>query len=94
MDLEKRNKFIEKCFKDKDGKFVFGQFPNIPIMIWAVSRIVEVSNIFETYNQQFSFIGNSFLVVWAWLELRYGVNYFRRSIGLIALIIFLVSIFI
>ena len=71
----------QSFFKDKSGKVVLMQPPNLTIIGWAISTIISKL----THSQLIAWIGSAFLVVWALQELFSGVNYFRRLLGLIVL---------
>ncbi len=69
-------------FKDKHGKFVIAQSPNLPIMSWL---IIVVLNFF-IHSAILGWLADAFLLVWAFLELYRGVNGFRRLLGLVVLV--------
>ena len=79
-------KIIDKVFKDKDGKVVLGQAPNLPIILamafWVPSLIINTGVLHSLLY--LLFLG--FLGWWAMLEILQGVNYFRRLLGLLGLI--------
>jgi len=77
---------LDKLFRDKNGKIVIGQLPNIPIIGWFVFYILSILEFLKEYSQLSSSISTAFLFTWAYLELTQGVNYFRRILGAIAII--------
>lgn len=79
-------KLINWLFITKDGKVVIGQFPNIPIIIWLISLIINylVSN--DKISLVISIVGTLSLVYWALLEITKGLNGFRRLLGLVILL--------
>mgnify|MGYP000408497243 CR=1 FL=1 len=83
--------FIEKCYKDEKGKVTLYQLPNLPIIVWFVSmlasRIISEGLVHDTL----SLISFGALFTWAWLELFSGVNYLRRILGLVVLVLTLMS---
>ena len=88
---------IKKLFKwlfiTKDGKVVIGQLPNLPIILWLVSLIIN--NFVKDYkiNWVISLVGTISLVYWAILEITRGVNGFRRLLGLgVITFIFILSL--
>jgi hypothetical protein len=85
--------FVERCYKDKEGNVVLGQTPNLPIILWFLSQIILhfMTNKSTTTYRFFDTIAFGTLFTWAWLELFYGVNYFRRAIGLIVLSVVIFS---
>jgi hypothetical protein len=80
------NTFIDNFFRDSDGQFVIGQPPNLPILIWGGASLSQL--IFKTGQINFGLdiLASGALFVWAILEIFEGVNYFRRSLGLLVLI--------
>lgn len=75
--------------RDKSGKVVLGQAPNKAIIGWAVFALLS----YITHSQLLGWIGTTFLLAWAFMEIFQGVNYFRRLLGLIVLIYILNSLF-
>lgn len=80
--------FISKCFKDKEGNIAIFQAPNLPIILWFTCAVL---NTFiadtSTVHRVLETVGFGALFVWAWLEIFYGVNYFRRALGAIILVV-------
>jgi hypothetical protein len=77
--------FSDRCFRDREGNVVLGQFPNLPIVGWLVcvvaSRVVAAGDT-RTGLQS---VATAFLFTWAFLEITKGVNYFRRFLGAAAM---------
>jgi hypothetical protein len=72
---------LNKIFRDKQGKIVIIQFPNIPLAVWIVGLLlvkVLPSGGFSEFCRHISTLG---LIVWGIIEILYGVNYFRRLLG-------------
>ncbi len=84
---------VRKLFLDKHGKLVVGQKPNIPIIIWVVCALSNklVSN--HDVSSLLSLVGTAALVLWATLEVGWGVNYFRRLLGIVVLAWIVMRIF-
>ncbi|MFJ1269161.1 hypothetical protein ACD661_11390 [Legionella lytica] len=76
-------------FKDKNGRIVILQIPNGPLIAWFIFTILNL--LLAGWHSQITYIFHmlsfGFIFTWAWLELTSGVNYFRRTLGLIVLII-------
>lgn len=85
--------FIDKCFKDKDGKVVLGQAPNWPLYGFIISKLIHTLPLSAPYKNGTDFLTSAFLFTWASLELVQGTNYFRRAIGVVALVILVGSYF-
>ncbi|MCA9385651.1 hypothetical protein KC717_03310 [Candidatus Dojkabacteria bacterium] len=88
-----KKSFIDKCFKDKDGVVVIGQFPNIPIMAWFVITVIALLIPSELWSSKFHALAQMFLFIWAYLELVSGVNYWRRFLGLIGVGYVVITLF-
>jgi hypothetical protein len=76
-------------FKDKQGRIVLFQAPNSPLICWFILVILDF---FWSSNQPkihylFHMLRFGFIFTWAWLEITSGVNYFRRALGLLVLIL-------
>lgn len=87
-------KLIDLFFRDSVGKVVIAQAPNLPIMLWmsavVIGYFVQSGSIKETVQVT----GTTALAVWALLELFQGVNYFRRTLGLMVLVFISLRFFI
>jgi hypothetical protein len=82
---------FDRFFHDDRGNLVIVQPPNLPILVWlGVSLLKLIVKTGSTYVV-FDAIAFGSLFTWAWLELFQGVNYFRRTLGLIVLIGAIVS---
>lgn len=76
--------------KDKEGKYVIAQFPNVPIMLFVLAKLMQQITS-GGVNEIFSRIGFGTLFVWAYLEFSQGVNSFRRALGLLVLIFIVIN---
>ncbi|PIQ73408.1 hypothetical protein COV58_02685 [Candidatus Roizmanbacteria bacterium CG11_big_fil_rev_8_21_14_0_20_36_8] len=78
------NKY-KSFFQDKDGKIVIGQFPNWQLFLagfFYIFRYINKQNI-----QAVGFWGlNITLLYWSYLEIRLGVNGWRKLLGTLVLI--------
>ncbi len=85
------NAFLDNFFRDKNGEIVIAQPPNLPILIWGAASLSQL--VFKTGQINFGLdvLATGSLFVWAILELFQGVNYFRRTLGLVVLISLLAS---
>jgi hypothetical protein len=83
----------DKLWFDRGGNLVIYQRPNVWIIAWAVLDIVAIfAPSKHTASIAWS-IGSAALIIWALLEVFRGVNYFRRALGLIVLLLSVGSIF-
>lgn len=78
--------FVEKCYKNDQGKITIAEPPNLPILVWLVSVVLQkiISN--GTVHDIFVVIGFGAIFTWAWLEVFQGTNYFRRLLGVVVIV--------
>ncbi len=79
--------FIDKVIRDRRGQVVLWQSLNLPIIVWAAAKVLAKIFSRGTVHSFFEVIAFGALFTWAWLELFQGVNYFRRGLGLIVLVL-------
>ncbi|BAZ11803.1 hypothetical protein NIES4071_36290 [Calothrix sp. NIES-4071] len=77
---------FDKFFRDSNGNIVIAQPPNLPIILWAVTSLLQLVITSGKINIGLDVVSYGAIFTWAWLELFQGVNYFRRSLGLIVLV--------
>jgi hypothetical protein len=80
------NTFLDKTFRDSEGKIVIAQMPNLPIIVWFVASLLALIFTTGKINTGLNLVAFGSLFTWAWEELFQGVNYFRRTLGLVVLI--------
>lgn len=91
MVKSNKRKF-SSIFKDREGRVVIWQSPNFLLVAWAFCRLITfVVN--ANLEIGFSRLGSAFLFAWAYLEVRSGVNIFRRILGLIVACVTIWSFF-
>ena len=73
-------------FKDKDGKVVLAQKPNLPIIVWFFSFLLATINVNQMVSELAQYISFGALFTWAWLEIFSGDNLFRRTLGAVVMI--------
>jgi hypothetical protein len=84
---------LKRIWQDHDGKTVLWQRPNKWLIIWAFAEITGFLLGQSSIGKIIHWLGASALIIWSLLEISRGVNYFRRGLGLVVLLISLVSIF-
>jgi hypothetical protein len=89
----KRKVTSDTFWHDKDGNFVVLQMPNKLIIAWFVTFIL--SELIHTQPIKFILSWGAFimLAVWAIREMREGVNYFRKSLGVLVFLLALLTRF-
>lgn len=75
------DKIKRRLFQTKDGSYVYGQAPNIPILVWLVATILARISLFASIRETLELLATLSLAVWAILEVLFGVNMFRRILG-------------
>lgn len=78
--------WINRIFRDSEGNIVIAQMPNLPILVGLTASFLQFVLPSGNIQTTFSLIAYGALFTWAWQELFAGVNYFRRSLGLISLV--------
>ncbi len=81
-----KNTLFDKIFRDSEGNVVLAQMPNLPILVWLAATLLKLIPTSGSIHAGLDAIAFGSLFTWAWQELFEGVNYFRRSLGLIVLI--------
>lgn len=77
----------DKFWKDKHGNVVIWQTPNLFLIGWAILTVISLVISGKTAADVCGWIANAALIIWSLLEIVKGVNYFRRFLGLIVLIL-------
>jgi hypothetical protein len=80
------NTLLDKIFRDREGKVVLAQMPNLPLIVWIVASLLRLIFTTGKVNIGLEAIAFGSLFTWAWEELFQGVNYFRRALGLLVLV--------
>jgi hypothetical protein len=80
------NTLLDKIFRDREGKVVLAQMPNLPLIVWIVASLLRLIFTTGKVNIGLEAIAFGSLFTWAWEELFQGVNYFRRVLGLLVLV--------
>lgn len=83
----------DKFWKDKNGKTVIYQHPNVFIIAWAVLDLVAIFVPSKNVTNIAYAAATVALVLWALLEIFRGVNYFRRLLGAVVLLMAVAMIF-
>ena len=81
-----QNTLFDQTFRDSQGQIVLAQMPNLPIVVWLTATLLNLIPTNSNIHTGLDAIAFGSLFTWAWLELFQGVNYFRRSLGLVVLV--------
>lgn len=77
------HKIIDKVFRDDKGNIVLGQWPNAPLILWLLFKLVSYLPLSDNLITAAQTLSSLSLLVWALLELTKGVNIFRRVLGFV-----------
>jgi hypothetical protein len=74
-------------FEDRHtGRINIAEWPNLPLWVWIAARALGWVLHAGAVEQVVSLVGSAALVLWAVLEIRSGVNPWRRLLGLVVLV--------
>jgi len=82
---------FDRTFRNKNGKITIYQPPNVAEATWIISAILSRIVSQGKLHNLFSAITFGALVTWALMEVLSGVNYFRRALGLVVLLVLIYS---
>lgn len=87
------SRHIKGFFTDKSGKVVLAQPPNLPLALWIIFQIVTFLPLGAEAKVIAHLGASTSLLIWAGMELLFGVNGFRRTLGFVVLIATLSTLF-
>jgi hypothetical protein len=87
------NTLLNKTFRDSEGNIVIAQPPNLPLLVGITATVLSLMVRSGNIHTGIDAIAFGSLFTWAWQELFEGVNYFRRTLGLLVLIAVIASRF-
>jgi len=77
---------FDRTFRDSEGKIVLAQMPNLPLLLGLAATLLQLVLPSGKIQTGLDLVAFGALFTWAWQELFEGVNYFRRSLGLVVLL--------
>jgi hypothetical protein len=80
-----------KTWRNRQGKVVIWQTPNLPLIAWAGLTFFSLM-VNGRLADILSWLGSAGLIIWSLLEIFKGVNYFRRALGLLVLFMAIMSL--
>jgi hypothetical protein len=84
----RKETFSDRFWLDKDGKLAIWQRPNLPLIIWIATILVQiVLGASNQLSQISKALGAISLLIWAILEAFRGVCYFRQLLGVFVLLL-------
>jgi hypothetical protein len=82
----KASTLFDRTFRDREGKIVIAQMPNLPLLVWLAATLLDLLLPSGKLHTGIDLVAFGALFTWAWQELFQGVNYFRRALGLVVLV--------
>jgi len=86
--------FSEKFWHDKRGNVVVLQRPNIPGLVWVIGFALTIMLPDSSFERYISALSEIAIIVWAVMEVGWGVNNFRRLLGVCVLLLIISAHFI
>ncbi len=80
----------QKFWEDRSGNFVVWQKPNVWLWTWFITMVAGWILPLGFVQKATGWISLIALIIWAVFEVKNGVNYFRRSLGLLVLLLLIV----
>jgi len=77
----KKATLFDRIFKDRDGKLVIWQSPNILLWGWILFSILGITFKHGAGHTSLNHLATASLFVWAYLEIRSGASIFRQILG-------------
>ncbi|MGG6237286.1 hypothetical protein ACQ4N7_01500 [Nodosilinea sp. AN01ver1] len=85
-NLASQPSLFDRIFRDSEGNIVLGQAPNLPAIVAVTATLLQAVLPTSRLQTVVTLIAFGTWYTWAWQELFAGVNYFRRSLGLLTLV--------
>jgi hypothetical protein len=83
----------DKIWKDRHGEVVIMETPNRWIVAWVILVSMSLLSSSKTLQEVFWWLSIVALVIWSYFEVTQGVNYFRRSLGVVGLVMVIAASF-
>jgi hypothetical protein len=87
----KSDSLWDKIWRDRRGHVVVWQTPNASLIGWAVLTMISLF-LNGTAANIFVWLGMASIVIWSLLEMTKGVNYFRRILGAVVMLLVILSV--
>lgn len=87
MNKLHNNKMYNWLFLCRDGNYIYGQAPNMPIIVAGIAYVLALVVQDSSLKDFISLIFRLSIITWAVLELAWGINNFRRILGASILIV-------
>lgn len=84
---------MKDFIRDKDGRVVLWQSPNLLLWSWIILKLISLLLKAGRIKAGFEQLSSAVIFAWALYEFTKGVNYFRKALGLVVLIAVIVGFF-
>lgn len=78
-------KSAPRFFRNRDGRVVMAQPPNVPLIGWLLLRVAAWALPPGLAERLCDAFADGFVFTWAYLEIAHGDSPFRRTLGAIVL---------
>lgn len=86
-----KDSLVDRCFRDSQGRIIVIQSANLPLKLWFYFGLASWVLGRFSIGYYFGLARDISLIYWAYLEIRHGVNLWRRFLGLVILIVVIVG---
>jgi len=83
----------ESILKNKDGRIVLWQMPNLLLWIWIVLRVLLLGVGNGRLHFALEQLSNAALFTWSYLEVVQGVTTFRKILGAVVMTLLVFGFF-
>ncbi len=76
-----------RLIADSHGRITLWQSPNVLLWGWIILEVIKMFLSNGRLKTGFEQLGTATLFAWAYFEITKGVNYFRKALGAVVLIV-------
>lgn len=84
---------FSRFFKDKEGKWVLYQHPNLLLWLWILVQAISIL-VFQLEHKGIAALADMLLFAWSYSELTRGDSPFRRMLGGIIMAFLVIGLFV
>jgi hypothetical protein len=88
---KKIQNIFDRICRDKSGKLVIIQMPNLPLAAWLVATVLTHILPYGQANFAANLIAFGAIFTWAWMEIFMGSAPIRRVLGVVVLVLSVTS---
>ncbi|HSW77821.1 MAG TPA: hypothetical protein VLG36_03420 [Candidatus Chromulinivoraceae bacterium] len=83
----------ESILKNRDGRIVLWQMPNLLLWIWIVLKLLTLGASSGRLHLALEQLSNAVLFTWAYLEIAEGVTVLRKILGSVVMTLLVFGFF-